>query len=135
MDFFGGFIRNLLDVHAARGRGHHHRQPLAAIDQHGQIQFLTNAGSQGVDKHFINRQAFDLHPQDGFGIGLGLFRGLGNLNTAGLASPTGQDLRFDNRATTHVPRDLAGFLRRAGDFAGRNRYSVFSEQPLGLILM
>ena len=79
-DQMGRFRRDLLDVHAAFGRGHEHRALAGAIDDDAQIKFLLDAHAL-LDQHAPDRAAFgpglvgdQIHADDLVGKFLG-FRG------------------------------------------------------------
>ncbi|CAB4936845.1 unannotated protein [freshwater metagenome] len=83
----------------------------------------------------MDRVALDVHPEDGLGLGLRVFRRVGEFHSTGLAAPTDLHLRLhdDGRA------DLAcGLVRRStcrADLARSDWNVVLAEEVLGLVLV
>ena len=133
---------DVLDLHAALGRGHHDHPEGAAIDQHAEIELAIDVDA-----------GLDIDPVDFFALGAGLMgdqllaqhtrcRGLrlgraaGELDAPGLAPAAGMDLGLDrpDRAAQRFGRfpRLGGGI---GDGAPGNRDPELTHQALGLILV
>ena len=95
----------------------HH--PPSSEDLHGALEVVSEVGATVT-------LAGDL---------LGFVGVVGYLDTAGLAAPSHQHLRFDDDAPAKIGCDLAGLLRRAGYVAFGNRDAVLGKNSLGLVLV
>jgi len=136
MDLIRRLVGHFLDVHAARGRGHDHRPPPAAVNERRQVKLLSDAtGGHLVDQHLVDRQPLDLHPQDVGGALLGLVGRGRQLDATRLAPAAGQHLGLDDHLAAQVLGNSARLFRCVGHFAARDGDAVFREQPLGLILV
>ena len=134
--------RDLLDIHAAFGRGDEGDARGGAIDQRGQIIFAVDAGA------FL-----DVEPMDFFAMRSGLVRDqrraeqtlrlafdvgdrFHHLDAAGFAAAAGVDLRFDH---PHRAAELVGGLDRFIDAhrrnAARHRHAEFAQHRLGLVFV
>ena len=100
----GIFRRDLLDIHATRGRCHEHRLALGAVDQNSQIKFFLD-GQRFFDQQAAHDAAFgaglvrdQLHAQHLGGELAGFVHRLGDLYAAALAAASGMDLRLDDNS-------------------------------------
>jgi len=114
----------VLDAPICRGR------PAARLDRLGQqpaVQEHPN-GFDGVQRDSLGPA------QNLLGRGPGTFGGVGELNAAGLSSPTDQYLSlYGDRP--HAGRYICSFLGRRSDLPGRHRDTDFSEQSLTHIFL
>ena len=99
---FGGVLGDLLDIHAARGRGHHRDATAFAIEGQTQIKLALDLGTR-FDIHMIDRQSAragllgDEPLAEHCGRG-GAHRGrvAHNLDATGLTAATRVHLRLDD---------------------------------------
>jgi hypothetical protein len=133
---------DFLDVHAARGAGHHHRLAGGAVEQHAQVELALHlealfdqdashnppfgAGLMGDERHaeHLDREVF------------GLVRRLGQLDAAALAAAAGVDLRLDDDDRgAETPGNVAGLGGRKGHFAAGHGDAVLRQNRFRLILV
>ena len=103
-NFFGGFGGYLLDIHAARGRGHEDGLAFGAIDEDSEIEFFFDRQSF-FDQQAAHDAAFgpglvrdQSHAEHFGGEFAGFVHRFGDLDPAALAAASGMDLRFDDNA-------------------------------------
>ncbi len=126
--------RYFLDLDAAFGRGHHHRPSLGTVDDDAQIDLFGNVGRL-IQQHFLDRQALDLHAQDLVRNLLCLVRVIGEADAASLATPTHQDLRFDDHTPAQSGGDLPGLLGCGRHVTLGDRDTIAGKDPLGLVFV
>src|SRR5690606_38180118 len=133
---------DLLDLHAAFGRGHDRDPTGAAVDQHAEIELPGDVGA------FLDIDALDLfalgaglvgderHPQHPPGGLAHVFDRFYDLDAAALAAPAGMDLGLHHPdRSAQLLRLLHRLVGGIGDAAARNRDAVFGEQRLRLIFV
>ena len=150
-DLFGRPRRDLLDLHAAFGGGHHRHLAGLAIDQHAEVELARDVAA------FLDIDALDLLAglsrllghQDGaqhlLGVVVDLLDGLDDTHPAlaGLVIPepagtaaTGMDLGLhDPDRAAELFGDVLCFPCCIGDAAARHGNAVFLQQALGLIFV
>jgi hypothetical protein len=141
-DLLGRVVRDLLDVHAARG-GRHDRDPLgAAVDDEAQVQLAVDARAR-LDVDPIDREPLvpalvrnEPRAEQRLRVLLDLRGGFRELHAAGLAAATRVDLSLDDP-------DAAAELLGGGFRLGRGFHSdafgngnaVLGEQCLRLVFV
>ena len=141
-DLLGMGARDLLDVHAAGGRSHEGDARRFAVDQRREIELAVDRGA------FFDIEAVDLLPvraglmghQDGADQALGLLAyvlgRLHDLDAAGLAAPTGMDLRLDDDdRRAEILCRLDRLLDRESGMTARHRHAELPQHRLGLIFV
>src|SRR5262245_38343959 len=140
-NLFGGLGRDLLDVHAAGGRGHEDQLRDRAIEQHSQIELLFDFQTL-FDEQRAHGAAFgtglmrdQIHSDHLFGQVVNVFHRAREFDAASLAAPASMDLRFDDH---RQPQFLGGLLSlgdRTRDPAARDLDVETAQQFLTLILV
>jgi hypothetical protein len=124
--------RDLLDVHAALGGQHDQRGAGAAVEDDGGVE-LGGDVARRLDPHLVDLEALDVHAEDRVRVLARLVGVLGDLDAAGLAASSDEDLGLDDAG---VP-DLVGGRDHLGDggrgASGRNGDVVAGEELLALI--
>src|SRR3954468_5670125 len=141
-DLLGMGARDLLDVHAARGRSHEGDARGLPVDQRGEIELPVDR------RAFLDVEAVDLLAvrtglmghQDGADQALGLLAyvlgRLHDLNAAGLAAPTGMDLRLDDDdRRAEILSRLDRLLDRESGVTARHRHAELPQHRFGLIFV
>src|SRR5262249_50589084 len=112
-NLFGGPGRDLLDVHAAGGRGHEDQLRDSAVEQHSQIELLFDFQTL-FDEQRAHGGAFgtglmrdQFHSDHLFGQVVNVFHRAREFAAASLAAPASVDLRFDDH---RQPQFLGGLL-------------------------
>ncbi len=98
--------RHLLDLDAALGRAHQQDPAGGPIEHRRQVELLDDVGGRR-DQDLADRDALDVHAQDGAGDQLGLLGEPGQLDAAGLASAADQHLGLDHDLLGTRPRRTA----------------------------
>ena len=136
------FPRQLLDLHAALGRGHHHDALCGAIQHKGQIELALDIAA-GLDVQTLADLAAlsglmgdQLFAEQFISGGIDLVLAPAQLDAAGLAARAGVDLGLDHpdlAADLRCP--VSGLLRAVGQPALADRYPVSGQDLFGLIFM
>ena len=132
----------LLDLHAALGRGNEHHALETTIHEASEVKLARN-GTRGFDKQPVHRltrgSGLGSHQTGPQKLAGGLLQFLASLDlpdASSLAAATGMNLRLDHPAVaTQRFRGQQCFLWREGWFAGWNRDAVLSQQCLSLIFV
>ena len=126
-------FRDLLDLHAALGRAHHQHALRATIDDGREVDLVDDLG-RGRDEHLADRDALDVHAQDGVRHLFGLGGTRCQLHAAGLAAPSDEHLRLDHdlgrSGREKVLRGGSRVRTRARDGPGRHRQALGDEERL-----
>ena len=109
--------RDLLDLDAALGRAHQQDAPLGAIEDRGHVELAGDVGCSG-HQDLADRDALDVHAEDGRRDLLGLVGAGGKLHAAGLAAPADEDLGLDDDRAGTARQDPLGGGTRLGDGVG-----------------
>jgi hypothetical protein len=136
---------DLLDLHAARGRGHEDGTRFGAVNHDPQVQFAID-GQRLLDQQATHLFAFraglvrdQLHTQHAAGDLAGFFGGVGDLHPAALAAPAGVDLRLHHhRLRAGSEQVFGGVLRRfAGGhhLAAGHRDAILRQDCFRLVLV
>ncbi len=141
-DLLGRVVRDGLDVHAAFGRGHDDDAPAGAVDDHAEVELVGDVAGL-LDQHrvdglplLVGLEGDEVRAEHGFGVVLGLARGVDELHAAGLATSASVHLRLhDDLLRRELLGGLAGLGRRGGDEIVRDGHAVAREQRLGLVLV
>ena len=144
-DCVGIFLGDLLDLHAARSRGHDHQLRFGAIQQHAEIEFACDR-QRFFDQQPSNDAAFraslvshQLHAEHVRRQLARLFDGLGDLHTAALAAATGVDLRFHHNSGSAFGKQFFGdgfsFFAAAGYLAAGDRYAILRQDRFCLVFV
>ena len=107
----GAFLREGLDVHAAFARAHRQVAAVRAVQQDREVVFGGNIRA-GRDHDLLDDVALDVEAEDRLGLLVGLVGGVGELDTAGLATAAGLHLRLDDQQRRTVREQLARPLAR-----------------------
>jgi hypothetical protein len=81
----------------------------------------------------VDREAADVHAQNGLGMPLGLGALVGQLDASRLAAPADLHLRLDDDRIAEILGGLDGFGYRRGVSAVGHRNPAFPEQLLALV--
>ena len=81
----------------------------------------------------MDREAADVHAEDGARVLLGLRTVVGELDAAGLAAAADQDLRFDDAGIAELVGRRDGLLDSGGGGATGHRHPMTGEQLLALV--
>ncbi len=137
-----GLVGDLLDVHAALGRGDERNARGRAVDQRREVELLLD-----------RRALFDVEPVDHLALGAGLVGDEGraenacrlaahvgnrlhDLDAARLAAAAGVDLRLDDPdRTAELVRGLLRLLDRECRDAVRHRHAEFPQNGFRLVLV
>src|SRR5215475_4562742 len=138
---FGRLGRDLLDVHAAGGRGHEDQLRHRAVEQQSQIELLFNFQTL-FDEQRAHGAAFgtslmrdQIHSDHLFGQVVNVFHRAREFDAAALAAPAGMDLRLDDHRQPQFLGGLFGLGDRTRDPAARDFDIETAQQFLTLILM
>jgi hypothetical protein len=85
--------------------------------------------------HAAHHVALDVEAEDGLGRLFRLVGVLGDLDAAGLSTPTDLDLRLDDDDSAELLGSRAHLLGGVGDDARKDRDPVLLKQVSGLILV
>ena len=110
-NLLGSAGSDLLDIHAALGRHHQHREPQLAIEYDPGVELAGNIAGRG-DQDLLHLPAFgaslgcdQLHAENGIAVLPDLFEAGGELDPSALSSSAGVNLRL------HHPQAPAKSLR------------------------
>src|SRR5262245_78613 len=140
-DFFRGLGCDLLDVHAACGRGHKNQLRDRAVEQQSQIKLLFDLqplfdeqGSHGAafGTGLVRDQIHSDHP---FSQVVNVFHSTREFDAAAFAAPARVDLRLDDYRQPQFLGGLLGLGDRTRDPAPRDLDVEAAQQFLTLILM
>ena len=129
----GVLLGDLLDVHAAHSREHHHRLLRAAVEDDRGVVLLVDLGRL-LDVELVDGEAPDVHAKDVLGVLLGLLAGGRDLDPARFAAPADQDLGLDHARIAERLGGLDGLLHGRCRPTLRNGDAVLGEQLLSLVL-
>ena len=122
----GVLLGDLLDVHAAHPREHHHRLLGAAVEHDRGVVLLVDLGGL-LDVELVDREAADVHPEDGLGVLLGLLAVVRELDPARLAAAADQDLGLDHARVAERLGGLDRLLHGGRGTALRDGDAVLGE--------
>ena len=134
-DLLGGFLRDRLDVHAARAAEHHECGLGLAVHQDAHVVLGFDFRSRH-DHDAVHDEALDVQSEDGLGLLADFGFAAGELDAAGLAAAAGVDLRLDHYAgCTQLPVGFHRFFRGSAHDAGINGHPVIREKFFRLIFV
>ena len=141
-DLLGGLRCDLLDVHAARGRGDEGDAAGVAIEQHAQVQLAGDLRArldvdlvdrQALGTRLLGREALAQHPRRGR---RNVVQRPCELDAARLAAAARVHLRLDHPDAAAEATGCVGSLRGCrGDEARGHRDAVAGEELLGLVFV
>ena len=133
-DLLGRARGDLLDVHTADRREHHHRAPLVAVERDAEVELLRDVRG-ALDVDLADPEPLDLHVQDRARVRTGLGRGVGDLDAAGLAAAASVNLRLHHDGAAERARRSLGLLGRGRDATFGDADAGTGEQLLRLIFV
>ncbi len=129
----GALDGELLDLHAALDGAHGEVVAVRAVQEHGEVELLGDLGALR-DHHAVDRVALDVHPEDLGGLLLGLRRGVGELDAAGLATAAGLHLGLDDDGpAAELLCTRASLFGRRRDDAAEHGHAVLLEDVASLV--
>ena len=129
----GVLLGDLLDVHAAHPREHHHRLLGAAVEDDRGVVLLVDLGGL-LDVELVDREAADVHAEDVLSVLLRLLAAVRELDPARLAAPADQHLRLDDARVAERLGGLDGLLHGGGGPPLGHGDAVLGEKLLSLVL-
>ena len=134
-DLLRCFFGNLLDIHAAGAREHHHRALRLTVDEDRDIIFGGDVDCLG-DEHTVHSVAFDLHAEDSLRILADFFLTGSELHTTGFTTATGMNLCFHHcLRAAELAVGFHGLIRSTAKEVLVYWHAILLEEAFGLIFM
>src|SRR5512145_65862 len=140
-NFFRMRRRHFFDLDAAFGGADHGYPRLGTIEHHAQVELPCDIDAL-LDEHLAyftpfraGLMGYEFFAEHLLGRAFSAFGTRRELHAAGLAAPTGMDLRFDDAAPAQLHRRRFRLLWRKRHFAVGYRHAVASKQILCLKLV
>ena len=125
-------MRDLFDLHAARGGADGEERAVGAVEQEGEVVLLRDRAGF-LDQDLVDRVALDVHAEDLGGLLLGVGGVGGDLHATGLTAASGLDLGLDDDAAGQLLGCRTCLLHGVRDNAARHRDAVLREELLRLM--